>query len=635
MSHRVQSFPSHVRRWAGRTGLSIALSFALFMALGASGSSAIAGPDLERVLSSVIGRFLMLETSSGRQLLGSALGRPLKAGESLDALDAFRARLAEAAAGDAETRIESRLRAIEREFSREFPERLAADAELTANQRAVLRLLSNDQLGRESIEFAATSEHGAQAYEASRQLFASQVHLAMSAPKPRYPAGWNPWRDPKGFIQYGFESEYTLRDLEGLVSVYGPAPEFGVTAAQWEQMPRAEQVAWVKANLPRLFPNVREMGGMVKLSEDPSLAFLPKRLLRDSTGNLEIVMDPCDTFEEWQRRIFLLNERLGVGSMQGTISVPSDAFFGRSAPDASPTVVEANLGFFSFHNDLDTLLKLEAGAIRFREDPTRAAANSFNHPFLGPMTNLKYRRLAATLEANAHHEMLDEATLRAISAEDNSFKYVGGTAYRPDIVRGRVVLEVRDAHTNVEALLDRMARSLIYLEHGRSPFAGAAQLPAFDSVKDFAKLPVDAQAMLRELFPAKTIAGLEYTPDELLAVEVYRNFAYPMRDWDAQLRFVGKTTARNGVRLAQRAYSAKLSSIAADLRAGRVTAEEASLRAQGAVAEFAVESRLVDFYRQRAHQLLRQSLPANESPRRLPGMLELDEAHVAELEPAA
>jgi hypothetical protein len=574
----------------------VALSLAA-AAIAVASMPAHAGPELDRLFSSVAGRFLMMETAGGRVAAKAVLGRALREGETLESLAA---KLNEPAMREVSERLEGRLRLIENEFAREFP---GVGAELSVEQRALLRVLAHQELESGALTFVegAAANGG---YDANRQAFASAVAGNGIKPMLRYPAGVEPFLHPDAFIQFGFESEFTMKDLEGLLTVYGPAPEFGVSTDKWLAMPIAERVAWVKTNLKTLFPNVRELGGLVKVNREPSLEFLPERLLRDSTGNLEIVLKPVNTYEEWKRRVFLLNEKVGVGSMQGTTSVTCDVFFGRDSANAPATLIEADLGFFNFHNDLDTLDKLETGAVRYKKDATKPAANSFNHPFLGPMTRLKQTRLIRYLEANARGEMLDEAAMKAVSAEDNSFKYVGGTAYRPDIVPGKVILEVRDAHTNVEALLERMSRSVAYLQYGRSEFVSAAAMPAFDSKVDFEKLPEHVQSMLKKLFPSKMQAGLEYNADEQLALEVFRNFAYPMRDWDAQLRFLGRADLRNTVRLAQRSYSAKLAAVAADLEAGKITAEQASLRVQGAIAEFAPESKLPEAYRHRSKELL-------------------------------
>ena len=228
----------------------------------------------------------------------------------------------------------------------------------------------------------------------------------------------------------------------------------------------------------------------------------------------------------------------------------------------------ADLGFFNFNNDLDTLEKLETGAAVSR-DPGKPAANSFNHPFLGPMTKLKQGLLIEYLQANSAGEMLDPDTLKRVSAEDNSFKYTGGTAYGRTSCRTAWCWVPRRAHRRGDPAGARMSRALVYWRRAARR-SSRRRIRGFDSEADFARLPGDAQGMLRKVFPSKMQPGLEYNAQEQLALEVFRNFGYPMRDWEAQLRCLGRSDLGNTVKLAQRSYSAKLARIAADLAAGRI-----------------------------------------------------------------
>jgi hypothetical protein len=579
-----------------------ALGFAAVLALGIGLGSMRASADLalDRFLSSTAGRFLVEETVGGRAIAEQVLGRALQPGEKVEAL---LAKLGEPGMEGVTARLRERMGLLEREL----PFR-ADEHALSVEQRATLRLLSYQEL--EGFEFADVAQAGKRAAAQSRRVFVNAIPSEGLQPRLRYPEGVDAVAHPGQMIQFGFESEFTLGEIEGLLEVYGPAPEFGITPQAWFAMSGADRVAWVKANLAKLFPTTRELGHLVKLAREPGLDFMPERLLRDETGNLEIVLQPVNTFEEWKRRVFLLSEKVGIGSMQGAASEPNDAFFGEAGPaGGTPSSrYEEDLGFFNFHNDLDSLDKLELGAARYARDPGKAAANSFNHPFLGPMTRLKQDNLVRYLSANARGELLDAQSLKFVAYEDSSFKYTGGTAYRPDIVPGRrVVLEVRDAHNSLDALIDRMSRAVFYLERGRAAFAEAAGLRAFDSQADFAKLPEPVQQVLREIFPSKLKAGVIYNDQEKLALEVFRNFAYPMRDWQGQLEFIRRPDLAGQVKAAQDMYVTKLARVAAELRAGTLSAKEASLKIQGALVEFVGESGLGKAYRARSKELLRET----------------------------
>jgi hypothetical protein len=241
---------------------------------------AFATPDLDRLLSSPLIKFALSETESGALLSRSILGRALNGEEVLQAL---RSRLEQSDLEKAVALLETRLGRIELEMHREFPG--IANGPLSTEQRAALRVLSHQEL-----------EAGAEELLSTRNRFLHPVADGGLRGRLRFPKGVDPSEHSGWMIQFGFESEYTLDSLAGLLQAYGPAPEFGVSADQWLSLPVAERVAFVKTNLERLFPNTRAMGGLVKISRESSLNFLPPRLLRDSTGNLEIVMKPVNTY---------------------------------------------------------------------------------------------------------------------------------------------------------------------------------------------------------------------------------------------------------------------------------------------------------------------------------------------------
>jgi hypothetical protein len=397
-------------------------------------------------------------------------------------------------------------------------------------------------------------------------------------------------RNPDAFLKFGFESEYTLETSGRLLSAYGPAPEFGISAGRWGRMSEQERVRWVREHISELFTDTRSPGKLVRINRDRSLSFLPENLILDSTGNLEIVLRPADTFEEWLARVQRIEAEFGAGSMQGTVGMKSE-FFHHAEGVSETDLLNRNIGWLNVMNEMDTLAKLENGAERFASRPNTEVAKSFKHPYLGPMSRLKQESLLDFLRANSQGERLDPRTLEFVSGNDSSFKYIGGTAYRPDIAAGYTIFEVRDAHNQVATLVERVVRSTYYLQYGREPFTAASRLRAFDSVRDFAKLPESLQTMLRDVFPPRFESGVQYSPQELTSREFFRNFAYPMRDWSAWIRLTGNDSALvSRVAAAQSTYVQKLESVATRLRANRLTREQASIEIQGAVAQFSVDS---------------------------------------------
>ncbi len=421
----------------------------------------------------------------------------------------------------------------------------------------------------------------------------SNIDLTRTSRVLRAPFGFNEHSMAPGEqLQFGFESEYMLSELDGIVTVYGPKEEFGISKEDWFNMAVTDRSQWVRENIDALFPEARVSGGLVKLDQDPELSFLPESLIFDDTGNVEFVLDPFDSFEEWYHAIEKLNARFGNGSMQATISTPPDSFFGRGLDGIDPQkTLEEKIGFFNFYSDYDIIQKLGAAHTRYEADPSKKVTRNFEHPFLGPMTLQKQDLLQSMLRGNAIGEKYEPERLERIAGWENSYKYTGGTVYRPDILGARkVILEVRDAHKNFPLLSDRLLRSLFFMQHGTQGFDTLTSLKSYDPIADFEKLPGKVRTGLEELFPNKANPMYEYSEDIKFTLDVFRNFAYPMRDWSQHLESLQATQLEQQVKEAQDAYVDKLKKIFKQRRNGEVDDEEAAKQVQGALAKFSHDS---------------------------------------------
>jgi hypothetical protein len=405
-------------------------------------------------------------------------------------------------------------------------------------------------------------------------------------------------------IMYGFESEYTLDQIDGIVKFYGPDPTLGISKSQWLAMPIAERSKWVRDHLKDLFPTEREAGKLVLLTQKKGYEFLPQALIKDSTGNIEFITGPFDSLEEWYRVATNINKAFGEGSMQAVISTPREAFFDLSSAAATKASVKENEGYLSFFADYDTVEKLTVGHGRWIQDPTKKVARSFEHPFLGPLTKQKQDLMEAHLAGNADGQLFDEATRASVAGSDSSYKYIGGTTYRPDIAGiKRPAVEVRDAHNNFQMLYNKVLRNTYYLQEGRAPFEAAKDLQAFDAAKSFEKLDPELQTMLKELFPNKAKPGVDYSPEEIEALNVYKNFAWPLRDWRGHVDFLGYPNLTATLESAKSKYVARITTIQQELQAGTINKEQAGIRVHGALVEFADSSKLREAFKQKELEL--------------------------------
>ncbi|GAB4010939.1 MAG: hypothetical protein Fur0010_04460 [Bdellovibrio sp.] len=406
-------------------------------------------------------------------------------------------------------------------------------------------------------------------------------------PTKRYPKGFR--KTGKNHLQYGFESEYSLDQIEGILKFYSPERNL-ISKTDWESLSSAQKSNWVKDHINELFPNDRTEGGLVLTKRGKEFEFLPKRLIRDETGNIEIVLPPYDTLEEWYKAVTIINKNFGEGSMQATVSVPRKAFFLEES-EATETF-KRNIGFLSFYSDYDAIEKLTLGYERWLESNEKRVARSFEHPFLGPMNKQKYNKLKQYLRANADGEMYDEQAKEFVSGSDASFKYFGGTAYRPDIASpDRVVVEVRDAHNKFNLLFNKVLRNTHHLMNDRSEFSAFSKLKPFDADKTFETLPKYVQNGLKQVFPNRAKPGIDYTKDELSSLEVAKNFSWPLRDWSQHFQIISNKDLEQTVSEAQARYLERLKQITRGLR-GDADKEKAAVEIQGALVTFVEESGL-------------------------------------------
>lgn len=393
-------------------------------------------------------------------------------------------------------------------------------------------------------------------------------------------------------VMFGFESEYTVETSLALLKVYKPRPEFGISETQWLNRTDAERVQWVREQFARQEMFSKD-AGLELIRPIQGMEYMPKELIKDDSGSLEIVLQPVNELATFVGQVRDINKRFGAGSMQAMVSSPKESFFYSEKGKAS----EAKLGFFTLMAEADALQKLRKGADRFEADPTKQVARSFVHPFLAPMTAHRQTWLKTYLEANSKGELFDKESLKKVVYSEDSFKYTGTSAYRPDIGgKERVSIEVRDAHVDQIQLLEKVERLVAIYTRGTDRFIPFAKLKSLQTDVEFSMMPQLVQRTLREIFPAKIEVSENFTANEVFSQEVFRNFAYPMRDWKPFLELMGKERFLPEVKQAQNYYVATLHVISANYDVGRINKETASTEIQGALAKFVKDSSLNEHF---------------------------------------
>lgn len=384
-------------------------------------------------------------------------------------------------------------------------------------------------------------------------------------------------------IQIGFESEYVFSEASQLLKWYYPK---SMGLVQWQSLSEEDQIAYLKSTFTTK-PEYAIDSNFVLVNEQSSPKYLPKELILDSTGNLEIVLPPFNNQVEWESAVDEIAQLFGVGSQQAMVSIPREYFF------SEPGAINSQLGFLNLIIETDTLSKLAKGYEEFVINPNTLIAKSFNHPFLGPITLAKQETMKNYLYENSFGRFYDDSHKRWVKKMDASFKFIGGVAYRPDIgAPDKVSFEIRHAHKSVNKLKNMVQRQIHLLTLDLTQFSPYAQLKAFDSRQAFDSLSDKIKTLLIQLFPSQEDPRFSYFQESRLALQVYRNFAYPCRDWSPIIEISQVKGLQIRVLTAKEEYLLELNQIADQLSTGQITQNQAQILVQGALGKFAKTSGL-------------------------------------------
>ena len=423
----------------------------------------------------------------------------------------------------------------------------------------------------------------------------------------------------EGTLCFGYEAEYEIERADALLRLYSPTPEAGVAVEAWHEWSPEQRAEWVRSLFPE--PHSEEFDlPLCRNHKLPELDFLPPGLFVDSDGNIEIVSQPTEDLAALWDEIERLEHACGSPLLQVTISAPGAPFL--NDPDGQAALD----GYLTFHHLLDILERMAAGHARFLENPEQEVLLPFLHPWLGPMTAGKHRFMRQYLEANARGERLDRKWVRLVDRAFSSFKYITGSAYRPALAGAdRIAIEIRDAHRNKALLAQRVSRHAGSLISGLEAYAPFAQTWAFDSETDYDRLPEPVREMLEQSIPTRVRPEIDYMYSDYdrVALQVYRNFAKPMKDYSDVERALGDEPGAEELERARESYLARLTELSTQLPEKGPKTMRREL--QGALAAFATESGLLERMAAFSREQL-SAKPAREAVQRVHSFLPLTNA---------
>jgi hypothetical protein len=380
--------------------------------------------------------------------------------------------------------------------------------------------------------------------------------------------------------QFGFESE--LLSLEEALKCYQPT--FPISF-NWQEISAAKKSELLEAHLKTL-----RFGEKAKVLENPLLPDLHK----DDTGNLEWILGPTENFFDLLNEVSKINEKVGNGSYQAMVSFPFDIFF------SSNDSVNRTLGWLNFFQELDILERAYLGKKRW-QSTKQAPLKTFLHPYLGPMIALRHKYLRKYLRENSQSRFFDSENMAMARSRDHSFKYVGSTAYRPDIAGPhRISLEVRDAHRDLELLKNRVSRILFYWSKNMDLFSAFSTMEPFDSELAFSLFDLETQDWLKSVASKKIPEQVLNFPKPKFTHEVFRNFAYPLRNWHEWIGALGGDFQR--VKNSQGNYILQIR----DLKKQCLSKSESLINLQVLLCDFVIDSGIFAMFRDREEKIVEE-----------------------------
>lgn len=344
---------------------------------------------------------------------------------------------------------------------------------------------------------------------------------------------------------------------------------------------------WSSLNFEEKSESFRRRVRSASFGEKPNLFRYQNRLdlHLDDTGNLEWTLGPSPDFPKLWSDFEFLSGELGSASFQAMVSFPRETIFSKHS-------VSEILGWFHFFQEFEILERALEGLHLFRSKG-RAPLQTFLHPYLGPMVQIRHKYLKKYLEANAQGQRFDDESKLLVRVREQSFKYVGATTYRPDIAGPeRIALEIRDAHRDRNKLHRRVLRVLYYWCGSLQQFSKFGKIPPFDSEKDFLSLPQDIREFLESELKREMPERVKDFPKAKFVHETFRNFSYPFRNWSSFLEVFGELPRLGQVEIAQQNYLEKISS----LKKQRLSTSENKIFLQLFLCEFVEDSGLYDLF---------------------------------------
>lgn len=285
-------------------------------------------------------------------------------------------------------------------------------------------------------------------------------------------------------LSYSYEIEYNLRENPNIVNYYKVK---GYSDEAWMKLSKQERL---KIALDK-HRNTASQNKTVLVKTDTAPEFLPKKMVKESNVNLEMIDNPIsENLDEIYKNLDWIWENLGPGSVQGHVA------FGKKGVRLNSVDQYIKLDY-----DLSQAQAFSKGYSSYLKNGKRGSPGAnITHHSLGPVDNITLKKVRKATNP--------KKDLKGGVSYDRNMKFVYGTAYRKDLYgRSKVGFEIRNCHKRLDCIKSKMKNLSEDVENNFDFYKHIE--PSQEISKDLMKsLPEDIQAIYMN---AGKIQGNKYS----------------------------------------------------------------------------------------------------------------------------
>lgn len=304
----------------------------------------------------------------------------------------------------------------------------------------------------------------------------------------------------KNKLSFSYEIEYNLKETPNLVKYYKVK---GFKDSDWIKLSESERLEL--AIKKHATTSSQNSVVLVKLETAPD--FLPKKIVKESSVNLEMVDNPISgDLNLINKNIDWIWENIGAGSIQGHVAF-----------DKKNVVLHKVDQAVKLDYDISQAQSFVKGYSAYIQDNSKLPGSNINHHSLGPVDALTLKKIRENTNSK----------LKTQLSYDRNLKFIYGQAYRGDLYgSNKVGFEIRNCHKRKDCFKLKMQQLSDDLE---TNFSIYHYIPESDVIsgKKLNEISDDIQDIYRKAGKVQSNVNSPYVSGSSYELR----YLYPHLDW--------------------------------------------------------------------------------------------------------